>query len=126
MDRLAPNTATLETPSTEGDASGLFRLVCMISPETDNPAPAIRAASTLGNRMFHMILLLEAVLLRASAFMHSSKDMWEDPTRKQINESIKTPRSMQNRMNFFLFMTFSISRSSPLPRVNFSIRFYPP
>ena len=62
MDRFAPKTAALDTPSVEGEALGLFRFVCMISPDTDRPAPAIRAASTLGIRMFQRIRVLDDVI----------------------------------------------------------------
>ena len=72
MERLAPNTAALDTPSVEGEAMGLFRLVCMMRPETESPAPARMAASTRGMRMFHMIRTWAALPFFASAAKHSA------------------------------------------------------
>ena len=67
IDRFAPNTAALETPSVEGEAMALFSVVCMMSPDTESPAPAISAARMRGIRIFHMMRLLAAVLFFASA-----------------------------------------------------------
>ena len=55
MERFAPNTAALDTPSVEGDAMGLLRSVCMMRPEIESPAPAMIAASTRGIRMFQIM-----------------------------------------------------------------------
>ena len=82
MDRLAPKTAALETPSVEGDAMELFRVVCIMRPDTDRPAPAMMAASTRGTRIFQMMRTLAAVPLPVSASNASVKDILEEPANK--------------------------------------------
>ncbi len=51
MAKLAPKAAALDMPRVDGEASGFLRLFCMTQPATDNPAPAIIAASILGRRI---------------------------------------------------------------------------
>ena len=75
MERFAPNTAALDTPSVEGEAMELFSVVCMMRPEMDSPAPAISAASTRGMRMFHSMRMFAAVPVLRSAAMQSDADM---------------------------------------------------
>ena len=82
IDKLAPNTAALLTPSVEGEAIALPKVDCMMSPATDNPAPAMTAAIMRGILMFQMILLFAFVLLWAKAFNPSIKDMLLEPTNK--------------------------------------------
>ena len=79
MDRFAPNTAALDTPSVAGEAIGLPSTVCMISPDTDNPAPAITAASSRGRRMCCMIRTAALSPLPNSAETHCRTDIPEDP-----------------------------------------------
>ena len=52
IDKLAPNTAALETPKVEGLAMGFFKVDCMIRPAMDSPAPATMAAMVSGKRIF--------------------------------------------------------------------------
>ena len=72
MERFAPNTAALETPSVEGEAIGLFRSVCMMRPDTDSPAPAMIAARTRGIRMFQMMRTCAGLPFFTSAEKHSA------------------------------------------------------
>lgn len=55
---FAPSTDAFEIPKVAGDAIGLFRHICMISPDIDNPIPHKIAANTRGSLMFCMILML--------------------------------------------------------------------
>ena len=74
MERFAPNTAALETPSVEGEAIGLFRSVCMMRPDTERPAPAMIAAKTRGIRMFNTRNpdVPDDAHLRRAAFLYES------------------------------------------------------
>ena len=84
IDKFAPNTAALETPSVEGEAMALLRVVCIIRPEIDSPAPAITAASTLGRRMFWMIRICAGVPFPNRASAASFNVILEEPTNRQI------------------------------------------
>ena len=90
MERFAPNTAALDTPSVEGEAIGLFRSVCITRPDTDRPAPAMMAASTRGMRIFQMIRTCAILPFFKSAAKQSEIDMCEDPTNRHTNASITT------------------------------------
>ena len=81
----------MATPSVEGEAIALPSTVCMISPETDSPAPAIIAASTRGMRMLQMMRMsfwLSLILAKAS--MQSFKDMFDEPIKRQTTDSAAT------------------------------------
>lgn len=105
MDRFAPNTAALDTPSVEGDAMELFRVVCMIIPETARPAPAMIAASTRGIRMFQMIRTLAGVPVLFSAARQSAIVMWEEPTNMHNIPSAITANTIAViTMVFLLFL----------------------
>jgi len=56
MPTAAPNAAALERPSVKGDASGLRRTDCIVTPAIAKPAPATIAVNAWGMRMFQMIL----------------------------------------------------------------------
>ena len=79
MERLAPNTAALDTPSVEGEAMELFSVVCIIRPETDSPAPAMTAARTRGIRIFQMIRTAAGSPDFVSALRQSPRDIWDEP-----------------------------------------------
>ena len=51
IDRFAPKTDALETPSVCGLAMSLSRLVCMTRPAMERPPPTKRAPSILGRRI---------------------------------------------------------------------------
>ena len=61
----------------------LFRVVCIIRPATDRPAPAMMAASTRGTRIFQMIRTLAAEPLPTRASKASPKDILEEPANRQ-------------------------------------------
>ena len=108
MDRFAPNTAALETPRVEGEAMGLFRVVCMISPETDSPAPAMMAARTRGIRMFRMMRISAALPFPSSAAAQSATDIREEPTNRQTSPRATTASAMARSIHlFFRFAFFS-------------------
>ena len=90
MDRLAPNTAALETPNVDGDAMGLFRFVCITRPETESPAPAMTAASTRGMRMFQRMRIWVGLPFFASAAKHSATVMCEEPTNRHTKAAAST------------------------------------
>jgi hypothetical protein len=75
----------LETPNVDGEAMELFSVVCIIRPDTDNPAPAIMAARTLGTRIFQIIRTFAAVPFPANASSASVTDILEEPANRQIN-----------------------------------------
>ena len=106
MDRFAPNTAALETPSVEGDAIALFSVVCMIRPETDSPAPAMMAASTLGTRIFQMILVWEGVPFPAKAFMASRKLRLDEPTNRHPIPNTTTAMAIVRMITVFRLFFF--------------------
>ena len=106
MERFAPNTAALDTPSVEGDAMGLFKSVCITRPDTDKPAPAIMAASTRGIRMFHMIRTCAALPRFRSAAIQSATVIWEEPTNRQTRASKTTANA--RKQSAAVFVTFFV------------------
>ena len=50
MANAAPKAAAGETPSVKGLTSGLRSRPCMMTPDSDRPAPAANASSTRGRR----------------------------------------------------------------------------
>ena len=46
----APKLAAADTPSVNGSAKGLFRIVCICAPATANNAPTSTAVMATGNR----------------------------------------------------------------------------
>ena len=116
MDRLAPNTAALDTPNVDGEAIGLLSVVCIISPDTDNPAPAISAASTRGTLIFHIILICAGVPFLKSACMQSMKVIFAEPAKRHsivISSTINT--STAAAILFFLFLLLIYSAIYPNP-----------
>ena len=114
MDRFAPNTAALETPSVEGEAIVLFSVVCIISPETERPAPAITAARTRGRRIFRIMRWLAALPLPISAATPSFSDMCEEPIKRQTKAMTTT--AITRKMiavvlcfSVFTFILFTVS-----------------
>ena len=85
MERLAPNTAALDTPSVEGEAMELFSVVCIIRPETDSPAPAMTAARTRGIRIFQMIRTAAGSPDFVSALRQSPRDIWDEPMNRHTS-----------------------------------------
>ena len=116
MDRFAPNTAALDTPSVAGEAIGLPSTVCMISPDTDNPAPAITAASSRGRRMCCMIRTAALSPLPNSAETHCRTDIPEDPTSSSNRASSTTAAASAAITAIFLFRAPSAPMSC-LPRL---------
>ena len=90
MDRLAPNTAALDTPSVDGEAMALPSVVCMMRPDTDSPAPAMRAASSRGMRMFQMIRAAAPSARPSRASKHAATVMWDEPTSTQAKAASAT------------------------------------
>ena len=90
MDRLAPNTAALDTPSVAGEAMGLPSTVCITSPAVDSPAPAIMAASSRGSRMYRMMRTAAVSPRPSSASRHSPTDSPEEPTSSSVTASTST------------------------------------
>ena len=86
----------------------LFRVVCMIRPETASPAPAMIAASTRGIRIFQIMRIWEALPVLCSAAMHSLTVILEEPTNRQTMLSTTTARSIVRIIPVFLrFLFFS-------------------
>ena len=90
MDRLAPNTAALDTPSVAGEAMGLPSTVCMTSPAADSPAPAMTAASRRGKRMYRMMRTAAVSPCPSSASTHERTDMPDEPTSSSVSVSSTT------------------------------------
>ena len=90
MDRLAPNTAALDTPSVDGEAMALPSVVCMTRPDTDSPAPAMSAASSRGMRMFQMIRAAAPPVRPSRASKHAATLMWDEPTSTQAKAASAT------------------------------------
>ena len=101
IERFAPNTAALETPSVEGDAMGLLRFVCITRPDAESPAPAITAARTRGMRMFQMMRLLAELPFLTSAAKASPRDMFDEPTNRHTNAITMTAASITATTVFF-------------------------
>jgi len=110
IDRFAPNTAALDTPSTEGDARELLSEVCMIRPEHDSPAPAIIAASTLGILIFQMIRTALAAPFPVSAENASDKLIFDEPTKMQMIADSKTAAARTATVSFFFLSAPDFAR----------------
>ena len=110
MERFAPNTAALDTPSVEGEAMGLFRSVCITRPATDSPAPATIAARTRGMRMFQMMRTCAALPRFNSAATQSAAVMRDEPTNRQTKASTTTAKASRQiaAVLFFLFFNRSV------------------
>ena len=98
--KLAPNTAALDTPRVDGEAIELDKVVCIINPDIDNPAPQIKHAKTLGNLIFKIIRLLTSLDKLNNPFIHSIKDIFELPTNKHTKLIIITNKNNINKINF--------------------------
>ena len=106
MDRFAPNTAALDTPSVDGEAMGLFRSVSMMRPATESPAPAMIAASTRGMRMFQMMRTCAALPFFISAATLSAIVMWDEPTNMHTKASTRTATASRAIAARFFFLFF--------------------
>ena len=115
MERLAPNTAALDTPRVEGDAMALFKVVCIIRPETARPAPAIMAASTRGMRMFQRMRILALLPFFKRAAKQSPTDIWEEPTHRHTRAMAITSRASRMRTACFPVFRFLYSAIVILP-----------
>ena len=105
MERFAPKTAAFETPRVEGEAIGFDRVLCIMRPDTESPAPAIRAASILGILIFQIILIAVGSPVPARAERVSEALMSEEPeksARKAESMTAET-RIMIAIIFFFLF-----------------------
>ena len=80
--KFAPNTAALETPKVEGEAIGFFKVDCMISPDTESPIPAKRAARRRGRRICWTMRTAEVVPSPNKAMKDSGRLIWEEPTMR--------------------------------------------
>ena len=109
MDRLAPKTAALDTPSVEGEAMELFSVVCITRPDTDSPMPATMAASTLGMRIFQMIRDWAVVPIPRRAFKASEKVILEEPTNRHAMPRANTAAVSARIARRFLLFLFSSS-----------------
>ena len=103
IERFAPKTAAFETPRVEGEAIGFERSVCIMRPDTESPAPAIRAARILGILIFHIILtdVSSPVLKRAE--IPSEKPISEDPRKRARNAVNNTAAARMMIMSIFFF-----------------------
>jgi hypothetical protein len=90
----------------------LFRVVCIISPETESPAPAIIAAKTRGILMFQIMRIFAGLPFFARASTVSEIDIFEDPTKRQIND-IKTAATIKTIIAVILFLLLLLSSSHP-------------
>ena len=109
IERFAPKTAALDTPKVDGEAIVLLNVVCIISPESESPAPTAMAANTLGIRIFHIILSWAGVPLPNSAFNPCANVILETPTNIHTSDIKSTDNvRMQIIVRDFLFL-FKIS-----------------
>lgn len=106
IERLAPNTAALDTPNVEGDAIELPSVDCMMRPATDSPAPAMTAAMILGILMFQTILLYALELFMNNAFQASANVMLLEPikTLRKIQISRTAVEIQRNKTLAFVFL----------------------
>jgi hypothetical protein len=90
MERFAPKTAAFDTPRVEGEAIGFERSVCIMRPDTESPAPAIKAASIRGSLIFQIILIMfeSPVLKRAPT--PSEKLISDEPRKREAKAVIRT------------------------------------
>ena len=123
MDRLAPNTAALDTPSVAGEAMGLPSTVCMTSPAADSPAPAMTAASRRGRRMYRMMRTAAVSPCPSSASTHERTDMPDEPTSSSVSASSTTAAASTVTTSIFFFCEPCLSMRR-LPGV-FAIYFTP-
>jgi hypothetical protein len=80
------------------------KLVCITSPETDRPAPAIMAERTLGIRIFQIILVSAGLLFLARAAIDWWNDIWEDPIKTHTKANSNNKMVIQIRIfNLFRF-----------------------
>ena len=106
MDKLAPNTAALDTPSVEGEAMELFSVVCIMRPATDKPAPAMIAASTRGTRIFQIIRLWASLPPPSNASSASPMVICDEPTNKHATPMTTTAISIAISTTVFRFCLF--------------------
>ena len=123
MDRLAPNTAALDTPSVAGEAMGLPSTVCMTSPAADSPAPAMTAASRRGRRMYRIMRTAAVSPCPSSASTHERTDMPDEPTSSSVSASSTTAAASTVTTSIFFFCEPCLSMRR-LPGV-FAIYFTP-
>ena len=101
MDRLAPNTAALDTPSVDGEAMVLPSVVCMMRPDTDRPAPAMSAASRRGMRIFQMIRAAVPSIRPSRADRHSAALIRDEPTSRQAKAASTTAQASMTTTTVF-------------------------
>ncbi len=106
IDRLAPNTAALVTPSVDGEAMELPSAVCMISPERDRPAPAVTAAMTRGRRIFCMMRTCAGVPLPRRAPIHSRMVIPDGPASRHTKAMTRTAGIIIRRTFLLCFIEY--------------------
>ena len=106
IERFAPNTAAFETPRVDGDAIGLLRLVCIISPDTESPAPAIIAASMRGMRILRTMRTFAAVPFPKSAERQSAALIFDEPAKKHAKDMSASAAAISAMIIFFFLSLF--------------------
>lgn len=108
--KFAPKAAALVTPIVEGDASGFFKLFCIMQPETPSEAPANTLATILGSLIFH-----KTMSRPLSPLFFTSKDIM---VLKSISATpVFRAKYIENKINakninnitIFLFLYFEYS-----------------
>ena len=97
METLAPNTAAFDTPKVLGEAIMFPKTVCMMRPESDNPAPAIKAAKASGSRIFVTIRIALSVPTPNNAKNESPKDKELLPSIKQRKKPSRRSKERHER-----------------------------
>ena len=105
METFAPNTAALDTPKVLGEAMMFPKTVCMMSPDTDSPAPAIKAAKASGRRIFCTMRIEDSFPTPNKARKDSPIPIFELPRSRQSKKERQNKAAKQSRMiHLFLLL----------------------
>lgn len=104
METFAPNTAALETPKVPGEAMMLPKTVWRMSPEIDNPAPAIKAAKASGRRIRWTIRTEEDSPTPNKAKKDSPKPILLLPSIKARKKLTKRRQAKTDRTRILLLL----------------------